>query len=798
MDSVYRGGGDIHFFSTAFCAHTLPSVLRRIAESPSVSKATMNPDKQPTEFMGQIPRKKKPPPADFGSSLAQAAPPAAAPISMNNISIPRKKKPKSLHLHGAVDEDRMSSSGRGTSNRPQSQPPHQRGRIGGNNSSRGHHESSSHRERHRKHQHELPSREDAGGSASSNVDRNAMPIGNKRIRIISEDPFIVRIRTKSIPFVTSAAKRRSESSVAASGNNSEVNHSASKRQRPTAVSYKELEDTDEDDLMTEAEEKELLLKRAKKRRRKMEKTKDASNSDADAATTDAFLVVQQPPPEVASALYPGPAAAIDPNAIEAPPPGVLSTLWYSREIFLHIFVLDKICGWKTRAKLELVEDGASPAPKPDAENGDDADAKPASKPTPLLRVTEATQLQQKALSSQEIWSDTKKRMEISRINAVTCPTILKMAAEESQKQTSPDKKRLKVQPVAPVAPVLDDTKATREEVVLVKWRGRSYMHCSWERASDIQRLDPSTSNIARNKLRKFYQSQEALYGPNWKQVLEEQRMTAAAIHSHGTTGHADKTSPSRTITISELSEDQDDEYFSSQYLEIERILACDENEMNMDVLSNQRALNIRDELSDIDRTERELIEQDRDSQEQSTDAPGGVIVNGDESEMSESQSWDPEDNVRYVVKWKGLPYAEITWEYWRDIKRSAVDEAEDFWYRQRPPDLEEVRRLASRPHPHMRDFKKLQESPAFGISTKPRPVAKLGADGEDSLPTNDPDPGFRLRSYQLEGVNWLLFNWWNRRSCILADEMGLGYVPCCYIFFEKPLIVCLSHFLFTP
>lgn len=25
-----------------------------------------------------------------------------------------------------------------------------------------------------------------------------------------------------------------------------------------------------------------------------------------------------------------------------------------------------------------------------------------------------------------------------------------------------------------------------------------------------------------------------------------------------------------------------------------------------------------------------------------------------------------------------------------------------------------------------------------------------------------------------QGVNWLLWNWWNHRSSILADEMGLG------------------------
>ena len=31
-----------------------------------------------------------------------------------------------------------------------------------------------------------------------------------------------------------------------------------------------------------------------------------------------------------------------------------------------------------------------------------------------------------------------------------------------------------------------------------------------------------------------------------------------------------------------------------------------------------------------------------------------------------------------------------------------------------------------------------------------------------------------LRPYQLEGVNWLNFSWYQNRNCLLADEMGLG------------------------
>lgn len=39
---------------------------------------------------------------------------------------------------------------------------------------------------------------------------------------------------------------------------------------------------------------------------------------------------------------------------------------------------------------------------------------------------------------------------------------------------------------------------------------------------------------------------------------------------------------------------------------------------------------------------------------------------------------------------------------------------------------------------------------------------------------NDPAVPFTLRKYQVVGVNWLVFNWYERRSSILADEMGLG------------------------
>lgn len=45
--------------------------------------------------------------------------------------------------------------------------------------------------------------------------------------------------------------------------------------------------------------------------------------------------------------------------------------------------------------------------------------------------------------------------------------------------------------------------------------------------------------------------------------------------------------------------------------------------------------------------------------------------------------------------------------------------------------------------------------------------------------------GNELREYQVEGVNWLLFCWYQRQNCILADEMGLGKTIQTLCFLQK-------------
>lgn len=105
-----------------------------------------------------------------------------------------------------------------------------------------------------------------------------------------------------------------------------------------------------------------------------------------------------------------------------------------------------------------------------------------------------------------------------------------------------------------------------------------------------------------------------------------------------------------------------------------------------------------------------------------------------------------DDGMRYFIKWRILSYTDATWERACDIKddvalakykASTLVPDENVW--------------KPRPRPSIREYRKLDESPRFGE-----------------------DQSLSLRAYQLEGLNWLLWNWYNERPSILADEMGLG------------------------
>ncbi|XP_073726574.1 chromodomain-helicase-DNA-binding protein 6 isoform X2 [Misgurnus anguillicaudatus] len=99
-----------------------------------------------------------------------------------------------------------------------------------------------------------------------------------------------------------------------------------------------------------------------------------------------------------------------------------------------------------------------------------------------------------------------------------------------------------------------------------------------------------------------------------------------------------------------------------------------------------------------------------------------------------------EEVTHYLVKWCSLSYEESTWELQEDVDPVKIKEFEDL---KKIPEV----KLMERPLPEQ--WQKLERS-------------------------RDYRNGNQLREYQLEGMNWLLFNWYNRKNCILADEMGLG------------------------
>ena len=500
------------------------------------------------------------------------------------------------------------------------------------------------------------------------------------IRIDSERPYVIKINIRGVPLNVGIPDRP-------------------KRKRPT---YQELEDTDSEDLMDTEEEGEVVEKKKLKR-----KTSKSPNM----AVAENVETVSSSHSTATSAVDSQVHFQGDPFVVDSPPPGVLPNLWYSREEVLHLWVIEKVIGWRTRPVLSLV--------------WSDPNA------VKCLDQVEALAVSAKALAREDLWQIPAKRMEVSRINPMQCPMVLSLAAKKEKASAEREGREPRYQVVTASAEM------NMEEVLLVKWRGRSYMHTSWERKKDLEKFDQS-NNTARGKIRRYMLAQEVAYGKDWKRILGS---------GGGLVSQEEDAVPGA-----------EDELFPPQFLEVERLLACDESEMNMNMFAKQRALNMREEEKMLKKLEKEEAEGVVHLHKAGLYEDLPLLSHGDDP-------WDPEDYVRYVVKWKGLQYSEMTWEYWINIKRDAVTQAEDFWLRQQAPDPEEILKLPG--HPHMRDFRKLVESPAFGVSQVPRPTADLGdgftADDDDEKEERE----FKLRSYQLEGVNWLLFNWWNKRSCIL-------------------------------
>lgn len=127
---------------------------------------------------------------------------------------------------------------------------------------------------------------------------------------------------------------------------------------------------------------------------------------------------------------------------------------------------------------------------------------------------------------------------------------------------------------------------------------------------------------------------------------------------------------------------------------------------------------------------------------------------------AKSEEWDKEhiDNVTKVfVKFVGLNYDEAVWEKppsedetdrWNDFVAAYDEYLTGKYFKKEPPQI--MKERVSKFH-SMKSFAK-------NIEVKEQPSSLTGS----------------LMPYQLEGLNWLLYNYHKNKNVILADEMGLG------------------------
>ena len=108
---------------------------------------------------------------------------------------------------------------------------------------------------------------------------------------------------------------------------------------------------------------------------------------------------------------------------------------------------------------------------------------------------------------------------------------------------------------------------------------------------------------------------------------------------------------------------------------------------------------------------------------------------------------EEESGKVYLIKWKKMAYEFSTFESSKDIVGARNFEVELEAYHERRKFKQMKMPIEWRPGREC--FIKFRESPIFRN-------------------------GNVLRSYQVDGLNWLLNRWYHRQGCIIADEMGLG------------------------
>lgn len=126
----------------------------------------------------------------------------------------------------------------------------------------------------------------------------------------------------------------------------------------------------------------------------------------------------------------------------------------------------------------------------------------------------------------------------------------------------------------------------------------------------------------------------------------------------------------------------------------------------------------------------------------------------------------PYTHVAYLVKWKGLSYADCSWESDEDVSRIARGAIDAYLARSTAVTVPARSETFSRGRP---PYVRMTEQPPY-----------IGAHGT-------------LKDFQMTGLNWLAYLWSKGESGILADEMGLGKTVQTVAFFSYLFHTCYQY-----
>ncbi|EPQ10012.1 Chromodomain-helicase-DNA-binding protein 2 [Myotis brandtii] len=253
---------------------------------------------------------------------------------------------------------------------------------------------------------------------------------------------------------------------------------------------------------------------------------------------------------------------------------------------------------------------------------------------------------------------------------------------------------------------------------LIKWKGWSYIHSTWESEESLQQQKVKGLKKLENFKKKedeikqwlgkvspedveYFNCQQELASELNKQYQIVERVIDKQIY----------TGSNRFSRLGKVSP-EDVEYFNCQ-----QELA---SELNKQYQIVERVIAMKTSKSTLGQT----------------DFP------------AHSRKPAPSNEPEYLCKWMGLPYSECSWEDEALIGKKFQGCIDSFHSRNNSKTIP------------TRECKALKQRPRF-VALKKQP-AYLG--GEN----------LELRDYQLEGLNWLAHSWCKSNSVILADEMGLG------------------------